>query len=247
MLRHQTIESEEGMSNRTFWLNALTGAVLTLCAVGAQAGPVMRLNDQIGGDKYDVVRSGTTFAGTGGGGYSGKLTGSVGHDQNPLLAYCVDLDHEFYLKTDYTDYAIKTAASYLGNTSKADRLANLFSWAVGNSSTWFSDKDKSSGMQLAVWEIIYDTDLDLTMTTGSFYAQSKTDSNALGFAKTLLAHADTTPQADALNIFILDSSSHQDQLFWEDRHGNQSTVPEPMSLALTAAALAGLALTRRRG
>jgi hypothetical protein len=190
------------------------------------------------------------YYGTGGGGFSGTLTGAGGHDRNPLLAYCVDLFHDVGLGASYTNYAVQTAASYLDST-KAGELANLFTWAVADSSTWFSNKDKSSGVQLAVWEIVYDTGLDLS--AGAFHTTSTeggTNAAALGYAKDLLNHAGTA-QANVLSVYILNSNDNQDQLFWEDASGHQFTsrtaVPEPTSLALTALALTGLALTRRRG
>ena len=104
---------------------------------------------------------------------------------------------------------------------------------------------ESTSLQLAIWNIVYENDLSLA-TTGSF-----ADTSAHGpYATSLLALS--ARQAPTQNVFVLKSASSQDQLLWrsmrpgEPSNATNGQVPEPMTLALVAAALGGLAVVRWR-
>lgn len=164
------------------------------------------------------------------GGFKGVLSNAGSYDNASFETYCVQIGQTFNWNTNYNNYQIIKGDTYglwAGNPNTAGQLGQLMTYVdtLGPLTS-----TQSTGVQMAVWELIYETensrDGGWSLDTGSF---KNTPSTPNAFGNSLLANFMNTESL--YNVDVLKHADKQDFLLL-------TPVPEPESYVL---ALAGLA------
>lgn len=219
----------------------LTSIALGVTIFAASVGPAVSADTlTLNGFEYSPVPASTVighntpiFAGIGA--LNSTFSNST-HSQS-FTVYCADLfsiagafGSQFqYDKIDYSPSNFAGAIEPANITS----LSKLFTFNSGPTNT---SAIKSAGMQLAVWEILYDGNGTVDLTTGNFQSGTA-PAAAVNWANILLAGAANSSPSYSVILFAdevyLRSPTHQNFI-------TASPIPEPTSLSLIFAGICGI-------
>jgi len=229
---------------RCLTLVAATAGALGLAA-SAQAAPSLATGGYAstpnGGDNVSIV-SPVFTGGIKAGGFVGTQTDLLSPPStSTILFWCFELDQYFSPGTTYTDY---TAVTPYASIALEELFTEVFNGAA--ISQPISDLT-SAAVQLAVWEIRYESAPTYDLASGAFIASGGTGSVAA--AQTMLDHlGDPGNQPSKYIVTLLSSPSAQDFVTATPgrttREGGK--IPEPSALPLLGLGMAAMLLARRR-
>lgn len=208
--------------------STLAAAALILVASQAQAAVV-----KIDGFRYSnpvsLNVSVPTYSGP-----AGQLSGWL--NGNSILTYCTDLLQSTQIGATYTDYSMRSIASAFGaaKSVQLDRLMSAF-MAWGGP----TDAASSATAQALIWEVLYETSTTFDLGAGSFKVSSGNSQAQNLMSGINWATINATPIT--YHVDQLYSPTAQDYMVV-----SALAVPEPSSIALVFAAVAGMVVVTRR-
>jgi hypothetical protein len=151
------------------------------------------------------------------GGFGGALSGTTAFDTTGFLTYCIELEEHFgFSTTPMTGYTVQEGASYFArrhaDASIADRLGQLLTW-VSDHPAMVDTAAESASLQLAIWNLVYDTDFSVT-TAGVFR-----DNSARRIQADALLAGAASLTSSRYAVYTLEAAGTQDFLLFKAKTG----------------------------
>lgn len=204
---------------------------LAICFAAAAALSTSALAQNLqytGMDRPDALSASISVNGSA---FYGVMAGQLNFTDgsNTLDTYCADatkfLNGSFH---SYTPSIVDLSGA--SNLSLAGRI-------LANSYATATTADQQAGLQLALWEAIYDGGATFDGSTSNFKVQN-VNANALNFASSYYL-LNTDPGDTTVTHFTSSANGAQNQL-------TAAPVPEPFTMLTFGAGALALALRRRR-
>ncbi|TVQ56286.1 MAG: VPLPA-CTERM sorting domain-containing protein [Rhodobacteraceae bacterium] len=220
---------------------ASAAAILVVAAGAASASTItvtQQTGDLWGGTANRSVSY--TLDGAGATPQAGQFALTGAPDFGDFLAFCVDLENFLSVGAPGSPYQIAS----LFTASVRDNLTRLYNTAYTTLDT--SNAHQMAGFQVAVWEIVYDTDSTegLNVTNGRF-VETSSNANARNFAATLLSNL-AGPQTGDFRLTFLASQTNAGGEQFSQNLVTATPVPLPAAAWLLGAGMVALGAAGRR-
>ena len=175
--------------------------------------------------------------------------------------WCIDITHTIPYPAwgpfDYDSAIFQAYPLTPPDTFDTTQVGDLRKLFANHYPTDFNDANQTAAFQLAIWDILFDDDLNLSTYTTGFGVVSISDNGlgTIGLAQGWLGALSNEPASSFPLTQYTDASYYtpdgrvnpnHTQSFIDTNVRRLTTVPEPNELALFGAALGAMALMMRR-
>lgn len=235
-------------------LSGLAGVSLVLAASTASAGTLdisaySGVNVAIKATITSPDVQGTYVAGSA---TISDLKGLAPYDStSSFIAFCVDLQHSIAPPIDDQNAALQLMSEWdgYGNFTPQTNAGNYAAYLYNTYATLVSTADERAGLQLALWNVLYDN--DFLVGTGAFSASGSASAGARNLANQYLGNLAlnlaTAKTADAYWIRLYPVGGNPEDSPQDFIGPRVVTTPDGgATLALLGGGLMALGLVRRR-
>ena len=216
------------MTTRSIFRQALMAATCSACLWAApHASAAFVVNGYANGSESFGINSPVANGTFAAGGFTGTWNGTT------ITFWCTELNEYIGFGTSYSNYSLGAL-----NTGA---LSKLF-FEVGGSAGALASTDTSAALQLAIWEIVYESSGTYDLNSGVFKVTSG-NATTIGIAQGWLnGLAGVTGQA---TLFQLTAAGNQDQIGGGPPPPGL-LIPEPATLPLLGLGILAVVFAGRR-